>query len=47
MLDALPFVERYAWFTDDCFNDARCRLSSLLNSAGSLTPAGSAFRTTP
>jgi hypothetical protein len=47
MLDALPFVERYAWFTDDCWNDVHCRFSSLVNSAGSLTPAGSTFRTTP
>ena len=47
MLDALPFVERYAWFTDDCWNDARCRFSSLFTSAGRLTPAGSTFRTAP
>jgi hypothetical protein len=47
MLDALPFVERYAWFTDDCWNDARCRFSSLVTSAGGVTPAGATFRTTP
>jgi hypothetical protein len=44
MLDALAFVERYAWFTDDCWSDTACRYSSLLTSAGGLTPAGSAFR---
>jgi hypothetical protein len=44
MLDALAFVERYAWFTDDCWSDMACRYSSLLTSAGRLTPAGSAFR---
>lgn len=47
MLDSLPFVERYAWFTDDCWNDTRCRFSSLLDAAGSVMPAGSTFRTTP
>jgi hypothetical protein len=47
MLDALPFVKRYAWFTDDCWNDMRCRFSSLISSTGGLTPAGSTFRTTP
>jgi Glycosyl hydrolase catalytic core len=45
MLDALPFVERYAWFTDDCFNDPRCRFSSLFTVTGRLTPAGTTFRT--
>ena len=30
MLDDLPFVERYAWFTDDCWSDANCRFSSPL-----------------
>jgi hypothetical protein len=44
MLEALPFVERYAWFTDDCWNRTRCRFSSLFTSAGRLTPAGSTFR---
>jgi len=47
MLDALPFVERYAWFTDDCWGNTDCRLSSLLDSAGRLTPAGSTFRASP
>ena len=47
MLEALPFVERYAWFTDDCWNDVRCRFGSLVNSAGGLTPAGSTFRAAP
>jgi hypothetical protein len=46
MLDALSFVERYAWFTDDCWNDARCRFSSLLTSAGATTPAGATFQAT-
>jgi hypothetical protein len=45
MLDALSFVERYAWFTDDCWNDAACRYGSLFTSAGRLTRAGSAFTT--
>lgn len=45
MLDGLPFVERYAWFTDDCWNDTACRFGSLFTSAGRLTLAGSAFKT--
>jgi Glycosyl hydrolase catalytic core len=44
MLNALPFVERYAWFTDDCWNDDACRDSSLFNARGQLTPAGREFR---
>jgi hypothetical protein len=45
MLDALPFVERYAWFTDDCWSDGACgRFSSLLTRQGGLTLAGRAFR---
>jgi hypothetical protein len=47
MLDGLAFVERYAWFTDDCWSDTHCRFSSLLDSAGRVTPAGSTFRSTP
>ncbi len=47
MLDALPFVQRYAWFTDDCWNDKACRFGSLFNSAGRLTRAGSVFETAP
>lgn len=46
-LDALRFVERYAWFTDDCWSDARCRFSSLFTAAGRLTPAGATFRAAP
>jgi hypothetical protein len=45
MLDALSFVQRYAWFTDDCWNDAHCRFSSLVTPAGGLTAIGSIFRT--
>ena len=44
MLDRLPFVERYAWFTDDCFSDRGCRYGSLLAPGGRLTDAGRAFR---
>jgi hypothetical protein len=47
MLDALPFVERYAWFTDNCWNDTACRFGSLFTAAGRLTPAGSMFKTAP
>ncbi len=43
MLNALPFVQRYAWFTDDCWNDVACRDSSLFDATGQLTPAGHEF----
>jgi hypothetical protein len=45
MLDALSFVQRYAWFTDDCWSDTHCRFSSLITPAGGLTAIGSTFRT--
>jgi hypothetical protein len=47
MLDALPFVSRYAWFTDDCWSDRACRSSSLFTASGQLTAPGSIFRTAP
>jgi hypothetical protein len=46
MLNALPFVERYAWFTDDCWNDTACRTSSLFNGSGRLTQAGRELKAT-
>lgn len=45
MLDALPFVQRYAWFTDDCWNDVACRFGSLFTATGRVTLAGATFRT--
>jgi hypothetical protein len=44
MLNALSFVQRYAWFTDQCWNDAACRTSSLFDGGGRLTAVGRAFR---
>jgi len=44
MLNALPFIQRYAWFTDNCWNDVACRDSSLFNGKGQLTPAGREFQ---
>jgi hypothetical protein len=44
MLNTLPFVQRYAWFTDDCWNDVACRDSSLFTGKGRLTPAGHEFQ---
>jgi hypothetical protein len=43
MLDGLPFVQRYAWFTDDCWNDAACHTSSLFTGGGQMTALGHAF----
>ena len=47
MLDALPFVQRYAWFTDDCWNDVACRYGSLFTANGQTTLAGRTFMTAP
>jgi len=47
MLDALPFVRRYAWFTDDCWNDVACRFGSLFTGNGRTTLAGRTFMTAP
>ena len=44
MLDHLPFVRRYAWFTDVCWNHPDCRLGSLFDASGSLTSAGHVFK---
>lgn len=46
MLDALPFVKRYAWFTDNCWNTVGCKTSSLFNGKGGLTTIGRAFEST-
>ena len=47
MLDALPFVQRYAWFTDDCWNDTACRFGSLYTANGRTTLVGKTFMTAP
>lgn len=47
MLDGLPFVQRYAWFTDDCWNDSGCRYGSLVDGRGRPTQAARTFRTSP
>lgn len=44
MLDSLPFVQRYAWFTDDCWNDTGCRYGSLFNGQGRVTAIARTFR---
>ena len=46
MLNTLPFVQRYAWFTDNCWNDAACHYSSLFNGTGQLTGIGRTFERT-
>jgi hypothetical protein len=45
MLDALPFLQRYAWFSDDCWNDVACRFGSLFTAKGRITLAGKTFMT--
>ena len=44
MLDGLRFIQRYAWFTDNCWSDESCRFSSLFDGRGRVTRAGGAFR---
>ena len=44
MLNALPFVQRYAWYTDDCIGTPSCVTSSLFTGGGQLTPVGLAFK---
>jgi hypothetical protein len=40
MLDQLSFVERYAWFTDDCWSTPACRYGSLFDAGNHLTARG-------
>jgi hypothetical protein len=44
MLNALPFVQRYAWYSDICVGSSSCRYSSLYTRSGALTPEGREFR---
>ena len=44
MLNALPFVQRYAWYTDSCASQSGCRYSSLFSDSGALTAEGLAFK---
>ncbi|HET9102611.1 MAG TPA: glycosyl hydrolase [Solirubrobacteraceae bacterium] len=47
LLDGLPYVQRYAWFTDDCWTHPDCRLGSLFDGRGHLTAAGRTFESAP
>jgi hypothetical protein len=44
MLNALPFVQRYAWYTDSCASQSGCRYSSLFSTTGALTAEGREFK---
>ncbi|MGO4545336.1 glycosyl hydrolase [Paenibacillus sp. 2TAB23] len=44
MLEGLPFVERYAWFGDNCAHDQGCAYTTLYDMEDSLTPIGHAFK---
>lgn len=44
MLNALPFVQRYAWYSDICVGNSSCRYSALYTRSGALTPEGREFR---
>src|SRR5579872_1046603 len=48
MLDSLPFVKRYAWFTDRCWHESGCQVSSLFSDGrGHETSLGKLYATTP
>jgi putative glycosyl hydrolase len=48
MLDSLPFVQRYAWFTDRCWHEQGCQLSSLFSDGrGHETALGKLYAKTP
>lgn len=40
VLDGLDFVERYAWFGDNCSHDQGCAYTTLYDASDSLTPMG-------
>jgi hypothetical protein len=42
-LDGLPFVARYAWFSDNCWSLVHERTSSLYNGSGTMTDLGAAY----
>ncbi|MFD2329592.1 glycosyl hydrolase [Cohnella sp. GCM10020058] len=44
MLESLPFVERYAWFGDNCAHDQGCAYTSLYDLSDRLTATGEAFK---
>ncbi|MFD7818344.1 glycosyl hydrolase [Streptomyces sp. NPDC059785] len=46
LLESLPYVERYAWFADDCAKTTTCRYSTLYGTDGGLTSHGSAYAAT-
>ncbi|MET9992889.1 glycosyl hydrolase [Streptomyces mutabilis] len=43
LLESLPYVERYAWFADDCAKTATCQYSTLYGTDGRLTSHGAAY----
>jgi hypothetical protein len=43
MLDGLRYVERYAWFADNCSSDAVCRFTTLYDARGALTSHGRTY----
>jgi hypothetical protein len=45
MLDGLPFVQRYAWFTDKCWTSRSCIPTALFTVHGRLTALGRTYRT--
>ncbi|MFC3801977.1 glycosyl hydrolase [Cohnella sp. GCM10012308] len=47
MLEGLPFVERYAWFDDNCSNDAGCAYTTLYDASNNLTAIGTTYKALP
>lgn len=44
MLNRLPFVQRYAWYSDSCDDQRGCNYSSLFTTSGAVTAEGREFR---
>ncbi|MNF87815.1 Sialidase precursor [compost metagenome] len=44
MLESLSFVERYAWFDDNCSNDPGCAYTTIYDATDNLTAVGTTFQ---
>jgi hypothetical protein len=45
LLENLPYVQRYAWFADNCSTTVACEHSTLYSATDQLTTHGAAFTT--
>jgi uncharacterized protein YjdB len=47
MLEQLSFIERYAWFGDNCAHDQGCKYTTLYDSDDQLTAMGEVYKNPP